>query len=103
MKFRFKGFLISAAIIVTASLMLGASDNHHSGKLVSETYVVQQGDTLWGISAKYIDKNTFGPREIREFYHGIIELNYEAVFAGRQTGVIYPGDSLKINYWVNEE
>lgn len=103
MKFRIKEFLISGAIVVSASLMLGASDNHHSSKLVSETYVVQQGDTLWDISAKYIDKNTYGPRDIREFYSSIIESNYETIFANRKTVIIYPGDSLKINYWVNEE
>lgn len=48
-------------------------------------------------------KNTGTRREIREFYHGIIELNYDKIFVDRADGLIIPGDELKINYWILEE
>lgn len=70
------------------------------GQMVTETYTVQPGDTLWAISEQYIQKNTYGPRDIREFYYGVIELNYDTVFKDRLPGEIYPGDKLIINYWV---
>lgn len=73
-----------------------------NGRLVTEVYIVRSGDTLWNIAAKYMAKNTYGPREIREFYHGIIELNYDNVFADRVPGMIIPGDRLQINYWIKE-
>jgi nucleoid-associated protein YgaU len=69
------------------------------GTLTTEIYIVQPGDTLWIIAETYIAKNTAGQRDIREFYHGIIELNYDTVFANRPNSLIYPGDELQINYW----
>jgi nucleoid-associated protein YgaU len=87
--------LIGLLIVTLASC--GSAEP--KGTLVTETYIVQPGDTLWSISEKYMAKNIYGPRDIREYYHGIIELNYDTVFANRSNSLIYPGDELQINYW----
>lgn len=80
-------------------LLTSCGNTEPQGTLVTETYIVRPGDTLWAISEQFMRKNTYGPRDIREFYHGVIELNYETVFKGRKPGEIYPGDRLQINYW----
>ena len=93
--------LLAAALLCAAMLMVGMTyqDSQSNGTLVTEIYVVAPGDSLWKISEQFIDKNTFGPRNVDEFYYGIIELNYE-LFSGRTPGMIFPGDRLQINYWV---
>jgi len=89
-------------VIALASSCGNSNEPAAKSKLVTEVYIVQSGDVLWNIAAKYMDKNTYGRREIREFYHGIIELNYDTVFANRAPGLIFPGDRLQINYLVKE-
>lgn len=87
-------------IVLTLVFMVSCSEgSEHANCLVTEIYTVKSGDTLWEIAQQYITKNTYGPREIREFYHGIIELNYD-LFADRVPGEIHPGDKLTINYFV---
>lgn len=94
--------LIIVFLLIAATFILGAGSTSPKEKpqLVTEIYIVREGDTLWNIAANFMPKNTYGRREIREFYSGIIELNYDEIFAGRVPGQIYPGDKLKINYWV---
>lgn len=92
----FKGLIIGTVLLVT--VVTNWSDCNSSGVLVSETYTVRTGDTLWAISEQYLQKNTYGPRDIREFYQGIIEINQD-VLASREPGEIHPGDKLTINYW----
>lgn len=70
--------------------------------LVTETCTVAAGDTLDGIAARYMARNDYGPRDVREFRQGIIELNYD-LLGDREPGLIYPGDRLKINYWKVKE
>lgn len=94
------GLLLIGIVILFALIVSGFSDAEPKGTLTTETYTVQHNDTLWAISRKYMEKNTYGPREIREFYHGIIELNWDTVFKDRPDCMIYPGDKLKINYFV---
>lgn len=97
---RQKDILLVVALIgllIIALTSCGSAEP--KGELVTETYIVQQGDTLWDISAKFMAKNTGGKRDIREFYQGIVELNYDTIFANRQNCLIYPGDKLVINYW----
>ena len=89
--------VIIIGILIASLASCGNADP--KGTLITETYIVQPGDTLWIISEKYMAKNTYGPRDIREYYHGIIELNYDTVFANRPYCMIYPGDELQINYW----
>lgn len=67
-------------------------------RLVTDVYTVQKDDTLWSISETYMAKNTYGTRNVAEFYEGIIELNYE-LFRGRERGMIKAGDELKVKYW----
>jgi hypothetical protein len=63
---------------------------------VTENYVVQSGDTLDSITEHYIVKNTYGPREFKEFREGIRENNYK-ILKDRD---IEKGDTLVITYWV---
>ncbi len=101
-KTRFSIIALLAWLVIVLAVSCGNADEPVKGKLVTEVYIVQSGDQLWTIAAEYMEKNTDGPREIREFYQGIIELNYDSVFAGRKPGLILPGDRLQINYWIKE-
>lgn len=69
-------------------------------KLVETTYEVQAGDTLRDISEKFLPLNTGGRRYILEFEEGIVELNPELQ---RDRGTIYPGQKIRINYWIAKE
>ena len=69
-------------------------------QLVETTYTVQAGDTLRDISEKFLPLNTGGRRYILEFEEGIVELNPE--LHGNR-GNIYPGQRIKVNYWVKGE
>lgn len=89
--------ILLGVIVLLAITELGFGDPPQ-GTYHSEIYIVQPGDTLWTIAETYIQKNTYGPREIREFYYGIIEGNWP-LFEGRQPGAIYPGDKLTITWW----
>lgn len=90
------------SLIIVIAIVCGFTDKP-KGELVTETYIVQQGDTLWSISDKYMQKNDYGPRDIREFVSGIVESNYDDVFKYRDGNhYVYPNDQLKINYWVRK-
>ena len=97
-----KKAVAGAAIAIAAILCAGAA-THDGGKnavLVEEVYVVKPGDTLWGISETYLRKNTGTRRYILEYKSGIEELNPWLV---ERKGEIYPGDEIKVTYWVKEE
>lgn len=64
--------------------------------LVQDVHLVQEGETLDGITRDYMKKNTYGTREFMEFREGIIELN-------NLHGEVVPGQKLRINYWVEED
>lgn len=97
---RQKDVLLTVVLIgLLIATLASCGSAEPKGTLVTETYIVQPGDTLWTIAEKYMEKNTAGARDIREYYHGIIELNYDTVFANRPNSLIYPGDELRINYW----
>ena len=97
-----KKAVVGAAIALTAILCAGAA-THDGGKnavLVEEVYVVKPGDTLWGIAEMYCAKNTGTRRYILEYKSGVEENNPWLL---DRHGMIYPGDRLKLTYWVKEE
>lgn len=101
---RYENILIGAALAVSVAFAAGAADKEVVKKAPIEViYTVRQGDTLWSIARRYMDLNTYGSRDIREFVSGIVELNYDEVFKGREPGEIYPGDELRINYWTKDD
>ncbi|MPM34909.1 hypothetical protein SDC9_81499 [bioreactor metagenome] len=88
-------------VAVIALAVTSCGNTSQKGVMHSEVYTVSRGDTLWDISAKYIDRNTHGSRDIREFYCGIIENNWQ-VFEGRRHGDVHAGDKLTITWWTKE-
>ena len=95
--------LIGGAFIAAAALFSGAVNPWDDGKnavLVEEVYVVRPGDTIWGIAEEYVVKNTATRRYILEYKAGMEENNPWLV---ERRGEIYPGDELRLTYWVKEE
>lgn len=91
------GLLLAGCVISTTM-----ADSPPNVKLVSETYTVHTGDTISKIAGQYIDKNTGTRRQIDEFTEGIIELNFDLLKDRQSHCTIYPGDQIKVNYWVRE-
>lgn len=81
-------------IVLSFSTIVHAADY----KYVVEDYIVQQGETVEDIAGKFILKNTYGPREIREFISGIRELNDIP-----NNEDVIQGQAIKISYWIAEK
>lgn len=92
------GCCIAGAAILCAGM--AAYDDGKNAVLVEEVYVVKPGDTLCGISETYLRKNTGTRRYILEYKSGMEELNPWLL---DRKGEIYPGDKIKVTYWVKEE
>ena len=96
--------LIAGCFIAGAAILFSGAcnpwDNGKNAVLVEEVYVVRQGDTLWGIAETYCAKNTGTRRYILEYKSGIEELNPWLL---DRKGEIYPGDKIKVTYWVKED
>lgn len=101
--------MIDAKKIITGSCVIGAAllcagmaayDDGKNAVLVEETYTVRPGDTLWGIAEEYVAKNTGTRRYILEYKEGIYENNPWLL---DRKGMVYPGDEIKVTYWVKEE
>ena len=95
--------LIGGTFIAAASLLSGAVNPWDDGKnavLVEEVYTVRPGDTLWDIAEEYVAKNTATRRYILEYKAGMEELNPWLL---DRKGEIYPGDEIKVTYWVKSE
>ena len=90
-------FIAGVALIVSVGFLVGCYDGPQ--KLVETTYIVKEGDTLRDISEAYLPLNTGGRRYILEFEESIVELNPELQ---QDRGKIYPGQEIRINYWVKE-
>ena len=90
-----------AAAVSGGALAVTLLTGAYSGdqKLVETVYTVKNGDTLRDISEMFLPLNTGGRRYILEFEEGIVELNPEL---WENRGSIYPGQEIRINYWVKE-
>lgn len=99
-----KKVIAGCALAGLAILFAGAAgepwDDGRNAVLVEEVYTVRPGDTIWGIAEEYVAKNTGTRRYILEYKSGIEELNPWLV---ERKGEIYPGDEIKVTYWVKEE
>ena len=97
-----KKVIAGCVIAGLAILLAGACNPWDDGGavLVEETYVVRPGDTIWGIAETYCSKNTGTRRYILEYKEGVYENNPWLV---DRKGAIYPGDKIKVTYWVKEE
>ena len=91
---------VAGGIVAGAAILCAGMATQEDGKnavLVEEIYVVRPGDTIWGIAEEYVAKNTGTRRYILEYKSGMEELN--PWLLGRD-GMIYPGDEIKVTYWV---
>ncbi len=89
--------LLAALIFGLTGISAEAAANTASKpyQLIETSYTVQQSDTLRSIAETYMKKNTYGPREIREFESGIKELNPWLLKKD-----VKKGDVIRINYWI---
>ena len=96
--------IIAGCCIAGAAILFSEACNPwedgRNAILVEEVYVVKPGDTLWGISETYCAKNTGTRRYILEYKSGMEELNPWLL---DRKGMVYPGDEIKVTYWVKEE
>jgi len=87
--------LLMAALFVSAGNVSEAAEvDHRSWTVVHVSYEAQEGDTLDSIAETYVQKNTYGVRDVSEFKEGIRELNDWLL-----TRDVKKGDVLRINYW----
>lgn len=93
------GRVAGTIIIAVTAVMFLTGFYDGPQKLVEDVYTVKEGDTLRDISERFLPLNTGGRRYILEFEQGIVELN-PALWDNR--GLIYPGQELRINYWIKE-
>lgn len=95
--------IIAGCCIAGATILFSGACNpwdDGGAVLVEEVYVVRPGDTLWDIAEEYVTKNTGTRRYILEYKSGIEELNPWLL---ERKGMIYPGDEIKVTYWVKSE
>ena len=94
------GCVIAGLAILFAGAASEPWDDGKNAVLVEEVYVVQNGDTIWDIAETYCARNTATRRYILEYKAGMEELN---PWLMERKGEIYPGDKIKVTYWVKGE
>ena len=95
--------IVGGCIVAGAAILCAGMATQEDGKnavLVEEVYTVRPGDTIWGIAEEYVAKNTGTRRYILEYKSGMEELNPWLL---DRDGMIYPGDEIKVTYWVKGE
>ena len=98
-----KKIIAGCCIAGAAILLAGACSQQETNTapvLVEEVYVVKSGDTIWGIAEEFCAKNTGTRRYILEYKEGMYENNPWLL---DRDGMIYPGDEIKVTYWVKGE
>lgn len=101
-----KKIVLIGGLIVAATIFSGFStseateggDTLPKWVLIHDVHYVTDGETLDEITKAYMAKNTYGPRDFKEFREGIIELN-----GLRGKTDLHAGQELNINYWVTSE
>ncbi|MDF2535506.1 MAG: Peptidoglycan-binding lysin protein [Bacillales bacterium] len=93
---------LAILVVLIALSLTGFADNPKDYELKTDTYIVQKGDTLWNIADTYMQKNSYGTRDIREFKTGIQQLNYDR-YPEIKSGLIHPNDELQISYWIRKD
>lgn len=93
---------VAGGIVAGAAILCAGMATHEDAHavLVEEVYTVRPGDTIWGIAEEYVKKNTGTRRYILEYKSGMEELNPWLL---DRNGMIYPGDEIKVTYWVKGE
>ena len=94
---------VAGCVIAGAAILCAGMATQEDGKnavLVEEVYTVRPGDTIWGIAEEFCEKNTGTRRYILEYKSGMEELNPWLL---DRNGMIYPGDEIKVTYWVKGE
>ena len=98
-----KKVIAGCVIAGLATLFAGACnpwEDRRNAVLVEEVYTVRPGDTIWGIAEEFCAKNTGTKRYILEYKEGVEENN---PWLMERHGEIYPGDKIKVTYWVKSE
>lgn len=97
-------FLLAIAMTITALTFVSGfkNDDQKNYQMVIEYYIVQDNDDLWKIASKYIDKNSYGTRDVREFIDGIKQINYKK-YPDIKGNLIRKNDKLEIHYFIKKE
>lgn len=97
-------FILAITFIISALALVSGfkNDDQKNYIMVTEYYIVQDNDDLWQIASKYIDKNSYGTRDIREFIDGIKQINYKK-YPDIKGNLIRKNDKLEIHYWIRKD
>lgn len=87
---------ITLAAIATAIIMLVFPVDNTAFQSVQEVYIVQPGDTLWGVATRYLPKDDRG-EYILQFKEEIIQNN-----PFLKTRLMRPGDKIVVTLYLKK-